>query len=138
MAYVDLEEVGKEVGFALEDGEGSGHEGGRAVHQEHGAGHEIGETVEAGGGALVEGQIFGAEGVGQLESLPETEGETFAGDGVDRAGGVADEGDVAGGDVAETPAHGDGSAGGVAGVGQGETVLQGWEESQRLWNASEF
>jgi hypothetical protein len=129
MAYVDLEEVGEEVGFALEGGEGPGHEGRRTVHQEHGAGHEMGEAMEAGVGALVEGQIFGAESVGQFESLTETEGEAFAGDGVDRAGGVADEGDVAGGDVAETPAHGDGSAGSVAGVGQGETVLQGWEES---------
>ena len=83
VADVDLKEVGEEVGFALEGRESSGHDGGGAVHQEHGAGHEVREAVEAGVGVLVLGEVFYAEGVGQLEGLAEAQGKTFAGDGVD-------------------------------------------------------
>jgi hypothetical protein len=138
VACVYLQEVGEEVGFVLEGGEGSGHEGGGAVHQEEGAGHDVGQAMELCVGALVQVEVFGAEGVCELESLTEAEGKAFAGDGVDGAGGVADEGYVAGGDATETAAHGDGSAGCVAGTGQDEAMLQGWEEMERLLKVDEF
>ena len=114
MAYVDLEEVGEDVGFVMEGGEGSRHQGRGAVHQKHGAGHEVGEAVKPGVGAFVEGEVFDTDGVGQFEGLTEAEGQTFASDGVDGAGGVADEGDVAGCDAAEATAHGDGSPRSIA------------------------
>jgi hypothetical protein len=46
-------------------------------------------------GVLVGGEVVCGEGLGESQSLAEGERKTFAGDSVDRAGGVADEGDVA-------------------------------------------
>ncbi len=138
MADVDLKEVGEEIGSALEGAEGSGAEGGVGVHQEHGAGHERGRRWMLPVGALVGGEIFCSEGMGECEGLTEAEGEAFACDGVDGAGGVTDEGDVAGGDAVEAAGQGDGAAGGVGGRGGCEAELQGREEAQGLLDAGEF
>ena len=64
------------------------------------------------------------EGFGEGERLVEGEAEAFAGDGVDGAGGVADEGDVAAGDAMELAAESDGAAG----------VSVGVAEARRCWS----
>ena len=56
------------------------------------------------------GEIACGQSFGEERSLAKTEADAFAGDGVDGAGGVADEGDVAGGYVAQAAGGGDGSA----------------------------
>jgi hypothetical protein len=64
------------------------------------------------------------ERVGEEESLAEGEGKAFAGDGVDGAGGVADEGDVATGDAAEAAGDGEGTTFGGGGWCGGEFVAE--------------
>ncbi len=70
--------------------------------------------------------------------MAEAEGEAFAGDSIDGAGGVADEGDVAAGDTVESAAEGDGAAGGVAGGSGGEAALKLREVRESLRDARVF
>ncbi len=90
---------------------------GEASSSEHGAAHEVGEALDGSVGVLVGGEISAVEGFAEGERLTEAEAEAFAGDGVDGAGGVADEGDVAAGDAMELAAESDGAARGIGGSG---------------------
>ena len=81
----------------------------RAIHQKQAAGHETGKPLDAAMGLLIEGKVVGVECDGQSGGLTEAEGHAFAGNGIDGSGGIADEGDVAGGDAAEFAAERDGS-----------------------------
>ena len=123
MADVDLKQVGEESGFALECAEGSGAEGRVGIHQEHGAGHEPGEAVDLSVCSLVGGEIVCFKGLGECEGLTEAEGEAFAGDCIDGAGGITDEGDVSRGDSVETAGKGNRAEGGAGGWGRCEAEL---------------
>ena len=108
------------------------------VHQEQGAGHDGGEALDAAVGLLVGGEIVGVEGAGEGGGLAEAEGEAFAGDGVDGSGGVADEGDVAGGDAMESASERDGAAGRVAWMRGGEAMAECGEVNERVIGSGEF
>ena len=128
-------EDGRVGGADLDD---SGAKEWRAIHEEKGAGHEMREAMHGGVGELVLGEVVGLEGCGEREGLAEAEGETFAGDGIDGAGGVADEGDVAACDAMEFAAEGDGAAWNASGWGGCETALKFWEVCQGLRDAEMF
>ncbi len=61
-------------------------------------------------GLLVGGEIVGFEGDGECRCLTEAEGHAFTSDGVDGAGGVADEGDIRAGHAVEGSSESDGAA----------------------------
>ena len=109
-----------------------------AIHQEKGAGHEMREAMHGGVGELVLSKVIGFEGYGKSEGLAEAEGEAFAGDGVDGAGGVADQGDVAAGDAMESAAEGDGAARSAGGWSGSETALKFGEVCEGLCDAEMF
>ena len=88
--------------------------------------------------ALVGFEIFSFKGLGEREGLTEAEGEAFACDGIDGAGGVAEEGDVSRSDPVEAAGQGDGTQRGVGGRGGREMEFQDGEEAQSLLNAGEF
>jgi hypothetical protein len=117
MADVKPEEAGEEGWVEDKDFEDAGSQERGTIEQEHGAGHEVREAMDGGVGGLVLGQVVDFERCGKSEGLAEAEGEAFAGDGVDGAGGVADEGDVAVGDAMKSPTEGNSSAWGVPGDG---------------------
>src|ERR1700722_15037076 len=81
---------------------------------------------------LVEGEIADAKCGSQGCGLTEAEGKPLAGDGVYRAGGVADESDVAGGDTTQGTVEGDGASGSFAGLSRGETVGERGKVPERL------
>ena len=110
MAYVEAKEPFEETGLALEEMEGEVAEGVGGVHEEHGASHEVSAALDGLVGLLVGGEVAAVEGFGEGERLMEGKAEAFSGDGVDGAGGIADEGDVAGGDAAKFAAEADGAA----------------------------
>jgi hypothetical protein len=83
VADVEMEEIFEEKRAALEGGEGEGAEVGEAVHEEQAAGHDAGRALDAAVGALIEGEVFGVERVGERDGLMEAEAEAGAGDGVD-------------------------------------------------------
>ncbi len=107
---MDSEEALEEPGATLEVAERAVAEKGRLVHEEQAGGHDSRETHNASMGLLVGGEIIGFEGDGESGSLTEAESHAFAGDGVDGAGGVADEGDVGAGYAVEGSSESDGSA----------------------------
>jgi hypothetical protein len=100
-ADVDGEEFSEERGAGGEGAEGSGAEAGMAIEEEQEGGHALREGEGGPVVGFVRGEGAGVEGLGEEKGLAEAEGEAFAGDGVDGARGVADEGDVAAGDAAE-------------------------------------
>ncbi len=114
MTDVDFEKTLKEDGEALEGLKDSVAEAGGTIHQEQAARHEAGGKLDAAMGLLVESEVVGFEREGEGRGLTEAESHAFAGDGVDGTGGVADEGDVAGGDTTEFAAESDGASGGAA------------------------
>jgi len=117
---VEAKEALEEPGAALEDFENPVAEERGAIHEEQAAGHKRRETLDAAVGPLVRGEVVDFERWGQSCGLTECEGESFAGDGIDGTGGVADEGDVACGDAAESAVEGDGAARTAAGDRVGE------------------
>jgi len=113
VADVDLEQPLEEPRVAPEDVEDMVAEARGAAHQEQGAGGESGETLDAAVGVLVGGGVIIPERGGQGCSLTKAESHAFAGDGIDRSGGVADEGNVAGSDPVKTDAVADGTTRGT-------------------------
>jgi len=107
VAYVDLEQSLEEPGIVLEDVQSVVAETWGAVHQEQAARHKPREALNAAVCVLVGGEVVVFECGGEGHGLAKAECESFAGDGVDGAGGVADEGDVAGGDTVDGAAEGD-------------------------------
>jgi hypothetical protein len=138
LADVNLQEALEEPGRALEGAEDAVAKEWRAIHEEQGAGHAAGKALDAAVGLLVEGEVVGAERFGQRYGLAEAEGEAFAGDGIDGAGGVADEGDVGVGYTAEFAAERDGASRWAVGLGQGEAMAQGGEVTEGCLGAGEF
>ena len=124
VADVDPEELLKDVRATLEDFEGPGAESRRLIEQQHCLGHEVGHPAKANVLPLIVGEIAGAESFAERDGLTEAEAEALSGDGVDGAGGVADEGDVAARDAMKFSAEGDRTARGVAGGGGLETLLE--------------
>ena len=110
VADVELKQALEEPGVVLEDVECPVSEAGRAIHQEQALRHESGETLDTAVGLLIGGEGVGFKGGSQSHGLAEGKGETFAGDGVDGAGGVADESDIASGDARESAVQRDGTA----------------------------
>ncbi len=115
VADVEFEQAAEEAGVAANREKTWARRRGERSSKRSSPGHAVREAAQRGVRLLVLGEVVGGEGVGEGERLAEAEGEAFAGDGVDRAGGVADEGDVAAGDAVEPAAEGDGAARGVAG-----------------------
>lgn len=70
------------------------------------------------------GQIAGLHGTGQRQGLAEGEAETFAGDGVDAAGGVTEERDVASLHVLQRGHDTDGAARAAEGLGMAQSGLE--------------
>src|ERR1700733_5234615 len=89
-------------------------------------------------GPLVGGEVVCHQCGGQGGGLTEAESHAFAGDGVDGAGGVADKGDVAGGDSAKLADEGDGPSSGTAAAGVDQAAMQGREVAEGLGLAGEF
>jgi hypothetical protein len=118
-ADVDGEEFSEERGAGGEGAEGSGAEAGMAIEEEQEGGHALREGEGGPVVGFVRGEGAGVEGLGEEKGLAEAEGEAFAGDGVDGARGVADEGDVAAGDAAEAAGEGEAAAFGGGGFGGG-------------------
>src|ERR1700733_1569592 len=83
MTDVKMEEVFEEERTALEGVEGECAEVGEAVDEEQAAGHDAGGALDAAVGALVDGEVFGMERVGERDGLMEAEAEARAADGVD-------------------------------------------------------
>ena len=142
VADVDGEEFAEEGGTSGEGAQGSGAELGVAVEEKQERGHALREGENARVAGFVEGEAGGlvvagmrilggvllargaVEGIGEEKSLAEGEGEAFAGDGVDGAGCVADEGNVTVGDATETAGEGEGAALSGGGCGGGEFVAE--------------
>ena len=110
VADVELKQPFEEPGVALEDVEGSIPDASRTVHEKQDLGHEGGKTLDAAVSLLIGGEVIGLERRSEGCGLAEAESETFAGDGVDRTGGVAYEGDVAAGDTTQGTTKGDGGS----------------------------
>lgn len=123
-ADVDGEELSEEGGAGGEGAEGSGAEAGMAVEQEKEGGHALREGQGGGVAGFVRGERAGVEGLGEEDGLAKSESEAFAGDGIDGAGGVTDEGDVAAGDAAEAAGEGEAAAFRRRGFGGGEFVAE--------------
>ena len=91
---MELEQLFEEPRIALEDVEGSIADMREAIHQKQAFGHDAGEPLDAAVGLLIGGEVVCLESWGECCGLTKAKGEAFAGDGVDRTGGVADESDV--------------------------------------------
>jgi hypothetical protein len=142
VADVDGEEFAEESRAGGEDAQGPSAKARVAVEEEKERGHALREGKDGGVAGFVEGEAAGlvmagvrvlggglaaraaVERVGEEEGLAEGEGEAFAGDGVDGAGGVADEGDIAACDAAEAAGEGEGAAFGGGGWCGGEFVAE--------------
>jgi hypothetical protein len=83
VAYVHLKKALEETGGALKGAEHAVANEWRAVHKEQAAGHEGGKALDAAVGLLIEGQVVGAEGIGQSGGLTKAEGHAFAGNRID-------------------------------------------------------
>jgi hypothetical protein len=138
VADVEAKKPLEEPGPALEEVEGEVAETRRRVDQQHGAPHEVRAALDGSVGLLVGGQVAAAEGFSESERLMEGEAETFSGDGVDGAGGVADESDVSVGDATELAVESDRAARCAAGSGGLEALLEVRVVAQRLVDAGEF
>jgi hypothetical protein len=142
VADVDGEEFAEEGGASGEGAQGSVAEARVSVEEEQERGHALREGEDGGVAGFVEREAArvvvtgvrilgdglaaraGVEGVGEKESLTEGEGKAFASDGVDGAGGVADEGNVAAGDAEEAAGECEGAAFGGGGWRGSEFVAE--------------
>ncbi len=133
---MDGEEGSENGGVGGECPEGAGAEARVAVEEEQHGGHAPGQGEECGVACGVEVEAATLERVGEEEGLAKREGEAFAGDGVDGAGGVpktrnvADEGDVAASDAAEAAGEGEATAFGGDGLGGGEAGVERGEAAE--------
>src|ERR1700730_14206843 len=76
-------------------------EAGLPIEREHQSRHQQGTTREPLVRGLVAGKIARPETFRQYRGLTEREAKTFAGDGIDRARGVADQGNISSPDTPE-------------------------------------
>ena len=95
MADMELEQTIEEPRVALEEVEGAVADAREAIHQKQAFGHDGGEPLDAAVSLLIGGEVVRLERRCECCGLTKAKGEAFAGDGVDRTGGVADESDVA-------------------------------------------
>lgn len=100
-ADVDREEFAKERRARGEGGHDAAAQARRAIEDQEKRSHLLREGEKGGVVRLVEVERALAEGVGEERGLAEGESEALAGDGVDGAGGVSDEGDVIAGDAGQ-------------------------------------
>ena len=94
--------------------------------------------MDAAMGLLIEGEDIAFDGRSKSSGVAEAECHAFSGDGVDRAGGIADESDVAGSDAAQFAAKGDGAARRAFWLRQGEMTGEGGKAAERLLRAADF
>ena len=128
-----------------EGAEGSGAQARVTVEQEQEAGHAVGQREQGAvaGFVVVEGSASVAcliERVGEEQSLTESKGEAFSGNGVDGTGSIADEGDVSADDAAQAAGKGKAAALGSEGFGSAEKAAQAGEGVEdpgeaRMWVA---
>jgi hypothetical protein len=129
---VEAEQFRKERRAAAEGTQSAGEEGRVAIHEKKEIRHEMRATRDTTVRLLIQREIAGGDGLGEGEGLLETEGEAVAGDGVDRAGGVADEADVAMGDPPKRAGESDGSAGDSGGSGVTESGVKGGKQGEMV------
>jgi len=79
---------------------------------------------------LIRREASGFDRLDECERLLEAQRETIAGDGIDGAGGVADQGDVASRDVPERAGERNGSTAGADGCCLVQASFQGGEQRQ--------
>ena len=84
MADVELKQALEEPGVALEDVECPVSNAGGAIHQEQAQRHESGEPLDTAVGLLIGGEVVVFERGGEGHGLTKSQGEAFAGDGVNR------------------------------------------------------
>ncbi len=70
---------------------------GRRSRPEHHRRHEVGQAIDAPVGGGIAGEIAARQGLDQRGRLVEGDGQAFAGDGIQIAGGIAHQGDAASG-----------------------------------------
>lgn len=138
VADVDGEEAREELRILAEDTKSTIPQGSVAAKLEHELAHPDGTAGELAMEALVVAKIAGAHGGGESESLTESQAETFAGDGVDAAGRVAGERDIAASDAVEGMHGGDGAAFAAAEWRAGETITEFWHGRKRMVEGSVF
>ena len=107
---MSVQQILEEDGRGGEGADGANLEGGPAVERKHEFAHGEGQLADLTVGPAVGLERAGVDGVGEREGLAKGDGEAFAGDGVGRAGGIAEQGDEVGGDAAQLAGCGDGSA----------------------------
>ena len=95
MADMELEQALEQPRVALEEVEGAVADACEAIHQKQAFRHDGWQPLDAAVSLLVHGEVVCLERLGEGCGLTKAKGEAFAGDGVDRTGGIADEGDVA-------------------------------------------
>jgi hypothetical protein len=120
VADVLLQQLLEEDWVALEDAENTVTDARGAIHQKQAAGHETWKALNASVGLLVEVEIVGLECAGEGCGLTKAERKAFAGDSVNGARGVADEGDVAGGDATQLAVECDRASWGARELSSGE------------------
>jgi hypothetical protein len=127
LTYVYLKELLEEVRAAFEGAEDLIAEARGAIQQEQAARDEAGEALDASMSSLIEREVVVVECDRESCGLAEAESEAFAGDGVDGAGGVADEGDIFFSDLVEFAVEGYGSSRSTTERSVGKVMLQVWE-----------
>ena len=137
---MDGEEGLEEGGAGGEGAESACAEAGMPVEKEQDAGHAPGQGEQGTVAGFVAGEGASGEGVGEEKRLAEGKGKAFSGDGVDGAGGVADEGYVAEGDAgasdtAEAAGEGEATAFGGEGLSVAEEAAEGGEGVQDVGEA---
>jgi hypothetical protein len=90
-ADVDGEQGFEEFRVSGETCEGSPLERGMPIEGEQQGGHETRSSAQVAVLGLILGEVAGMKSIAESERLVEREAEAFSGDGVDGAGGVADQ-----------------------------------------------
>jgi hypothetical protein len=122
---MNSEERLEKAGMSGEGAESAGAETGTAVQQEQELGHAPGQSNKRGVTGFVETESASGEGIGKEEGLTKGEGEAFSRDGIDRAGGIADQSDSRACDVREAAGEGEAAAFGGERFRVAEEAVQG-------------
>jgi hypothetical protein len=94
--------------------------------------------LDAAMGLLIEGEDITFDGWSKSSGVAEAECHPFSGDGVDGAGGIADESDVAGSDAAQFATKGDGAAREATWLRRGEMTGEGGKVAERFLRTADF
>jgi len=105
-----------------EGADGANLQGGPPVESQHEFAHGDGQLGDTAVGAAVGFERARVDGVGECQGLAEGYGEAFAGDGVGRSGGIADQCDRTGGDAVQLAGCGDCAALAGDDLGVGEAL----------------